>query len=52
MFFSFFQSPFWRGVLWIGGFLTLYAFLGFEITTITALAVIGMRQKEPKDYFF
>jgi hypothetical protein len=52
MFFSFFQSPFWQGMLWIGGFLALKAFFGFETTAIIALAVIAMRQKDPKRYMF
>ena len=52
MFFTFFKSPFWRGTLWIGGFLTLYAFLGFQISVITALAIIAMRQTRGKELLF
>ena len=52
MFFTFFQSPFWRGTLWIGGFLALYAVFGFEMTVITALATIAMRQKVGDPFFF
>jgi len=51
MFFTFFQSPFWRSVLWIGSFLTIKAFLGFEVAVITALAIIAMRQRENKAWF-
>ena len=52
MLFTFFQSPFWRGVVWIGGFLALYAALGFQISVITALVVIAMRQTKGKDLLF
>jgi|TARA_Y100001958_G_C20880894_1_gene311169 hypothetical protein len=52
MFFTFFESPFWRGTLWIGSFLSLYAVFGYQFTVITALAVIAMRQKEGKALFF
>jgi len=52
MFFTFFKSPFWRGAVWIGSFLTLYAVFGFEFSAITALAVIAMRQREGKAILF
>jgi len=52
MFFTFFKSPFWRGLAWILSFLTIYAFFGFQITTIIALAIIAMRQTEGKTLFF
>jgi len=52
MFFTFFKSPFWRGTVWVGSFLALYGLFGFEFTTITALAVIAMRQREGKALLF
>tara|TARA_E500000331_G_scaffold358533_1_gene426304 strand:+ start:5300 stop:5458 length:159 start_codon:yes stop_codon:yes gene_type:complete len=52
MFFSFFESPFWRGSLWIGGFLGLYLVLGFQLTVVIALATIAMRQRDNKALFF
>jgi hypothetical protein len=52
MLFSFFESPFWSGMLWIGGFLALKAVFGFETTAIVALAVIAMQQKSGKRYLF
>jgi len=52
MFFTFFQSPFWRGALWIGGFWAVYAVFGFELTVVSALATIAMRQTDAKSFFF
>ena len=52
MLFSFFESPFWRGMLWIGGFLALKALLGFETTAIIGIAVIAMQQSKPKSFIF
>ena len=52
MLFSFFQSPFWSGMLWIGGFLALKALLGFETAAIVGIAVIAMQQSRPKSFLF
>tara|TARA_B100000131_G_scaffold311939_2_gene345442 strand:- start:2727 stop:2885 length:159 start_codon:yes stop_codon:yes gene_type:complete len=52
MLFSFFESPFWRGLLWIGSFLALNAVLGFETTVIIALATIAMQQRKKNPYLF
>ena len=52
MFFTFFQSPFWRSLVWIVGFWALYVILGFELTVVTALATIAMRQDKGKALFF
>lgn len=52
MFFSFFQSPFWRTVVWIGGFLGVYLVFGYDVAVISCLATIAMRQKDNKRTLF
>ena len=52
MFFTFFESPFWRSVLWVGSYLAVYAVFGFEISVVTGLSIIAMRQREGKALFF
>jgi len=52
VFFTFFQSPFWRSVIWIGGFLALKTLFGFEVAAIIGIATIAMRQKKPDPFFF
>ncbi len=52
MLFSFFESPFWRGMLWIGGFLALKAVFGFESAAIVGIAYIAMQQSKRKRYLF
>jgi len=52
MLFSFFESPFWRGMLWIGGFLALKAVFGFESAAIVGIAYIAMQQNKRKKYLF
>ena len=52
MFFTFFESPFWRGALWIDSLLALYGVFGFQFTVVTGLAVIAMRQRRGEALFF
>jgi hypothetical protein len=52
VFFSFFESPFWRGAIWLAGFLLLKAVFGFETTVVVGIAVLAMQNSGPVKFLF